>query len=196
MAAESHTKRNAMRQAERSPNCQRRALLRRAAGLGIATAGGLVAPWVLANELKVGKAAPPLVLQTLDGHSIATRDLLGQVVIATFWATWCEPCREELPLLSTYASSHAQQGLRVLGFSLDGPEALPKVRVVAATLSFPVGLLGNPYVGGYGRIWRIPVSFVIDRVGRLAQNGWDDDEQPLSKEQLQRVVDPLLLRTA
>ena len=99
-------------------------------------------------------------------------------------------------MLSTYASSHAQQGLRVLGFSLDGPEALPKVRVVASGLSFPVGLLGNPYVGGYGRIWRIPVSFVIDRAGRLAHNGWDDDEQPLTKEQLQRVVDPLLSRTA
>ena len=47
-----------------------------------------------------------------------------------------------------------------------------------------------------GRIWRIPVSFVIDRAGRLAHNGWDDDEQLLTKEQLRRVVDPLLLRTA
>jgi cytochrome c biogenesis protein CcmG, thiol:disulfide interchange protein DsbE len=196
MASETHTKRYGVHQVAPPPNWQRRALLRRAAGLGIATAGGLFASLVLANELEVGKFAPPLVLQTLDGHSIATRDLLGQVVLATFWATWCEPCREELPMLSTYASNHARQGLRVLGFSLDGPEALPKVRVVAATLSFPVGLLGNPYVGGYGRIWRIPVSFVIDRAGRLAHNGWDDDEQPLTKEQLQRVVDPLLLRAA
>ncbi len=196
MASESPAELNGVRQPAPSADRRRRALLRRAAGLGIAAAGGLFAPLVLANDLEVGKAAPPLVLQTLDGHSIATRDLLGQVVIATFWATWCEPCREELPMLSTYASNHAQQGLRVLGFSLDGPEALPKVRVVAASLSFPVGLLGNPYVGGYGRIWRIPVSFVIDRVGRLAHNGWDDDEQPLTKEQLQRVVDPLLLRSA
>jgi cytochrome c biogenesis protein CcmG, thiol:disulfide interchange protein DsbE len=196
MASEFPAELDAVCQPEPSADPQRRALLRRAAGLGIAAAGAVFAPWVLANDLEVGKAAPPLVLRTLDGHSIATRDLLGQVVIATFWATWCEPCREELPMLSTYASSHAQQGLRVLGFSLDGPEALPKVRVVAASLSFPVGLLGNPYVGGYGRIWRIPVSFVIDRAGRLAHNGWDDDEQPLTRQQLQRVVDPLLLRTA
>jgi cytochrome c biogenesis protein CcmG, thiol:disulfide interchange protein DsbE len=196
MASASPAELNGVRQPALSVDRRRRAVLRRTAGLGIAVAGGLFAPWVLANELEVGKAAPPLVLQTVDGHSIATRDLLGQVVIATFWATWCEPCREELPMLSTYASSHAPQGLRVLGFSLDGPEALPKVRTVAARLSFPVGLLGNPYVAGYGRIWRIPVSFVIDRAGRLAHNGWDDDEQPLTKEQLQRVVDPLLLRSA
>jgi cytochrome c biogenesis protein CcmG, thiol:disulfide interchange protein DsbE len=196
MGSESHTTRNAVRQPASGPDRQRRAFLRRGVGLGIATAGGLLAPLVWANELEVGKPAPPLVLQSLDGHHIATRDLLGRVVIATFWATWCEPCREELPMLSTYASIHAQRGLRVLGFSLDGPEALPKVRTVAASLSFPVGLLGNPYVAGYGRIWRIPVSFVIDRAGCLAHNGWDDDEQPLTKEQLQRVVDPLLLRSA
>jgi peroxiredoxin len=159
-------------------------------------AGGLVTSRARANDLRVGQPAPPLVLQTLDGKSIATRDLLGQVVIATFWATWCEPCREELPLLSEYALRHAAQGLRVLGFSLDSPDALPRVRKVAATLSFPVGLLGNPYAGGYGRIWRIPVSFVIDRAGRLAHDGWSDDQQPWTSEQLQRVVDPLLTRSA
>jgi len=178
-------------------SAQRRALLRDVVGLGIAAVGGLFfSPLVRANGLEVGQPAPPLVLNTLDGHSIATRDLLGQVILVTFWATWCEPCREELPLFSAYASLHAPQGLRVLGFSLDGPEALPKVRAVAATLSFPVGLLGNPYAGAYGRIWRIPVSFVIDRAGRLAHNGWHDEQQPWTKEQLQRVVDPLLLHTA
>ncbi len=154
-----------------APDMQRRALLRCAIGLGIAAAGGLLVQPAQANDLKVGQPAPPLVLLTLDGHSIATRDLLGQVVIATFWAIWCDPCREELPLLSTYAEQHAKQGLRVLGFSLDGPEDLPKVKDVAANLSFPVGLLGSPWAGGYGRIWHIPVSFVIDRSGRLADNG-------------------------
>jgi cytochrome c biogenesis protein CcmG, thiol:disulfide interchange protein DsbE len=147
-----------------------------------------------ANGLKVGQQAPPLVLHTLDGRSIATRDLSGHVVIATFWATWCDPCREELPLLSAYAALHEKQGLQVLGFSLDGPEDLAKVKRVAATLSFPVGLLGSPWVGDYGRIWRIPVSFVIDRSGRLVDNGWDDAQPVWTKERLHEVVDPLLLR--
>jgi cytochrome c biogenesis protein CcmG, thiol:disulfide interchange protein DsbE len=164
--------------------------------LALMAAGGVLSASVRASGLVVGQPAPPLVLQTLDGRSVATRDLLGQVVIATFWATWCEPCREELPLFSAYAQQHAQQGLTVLGFSLDGPEALPKVRSVAATLSFPVGLMGSPYAGGYGRIWRLPVSFVIDRAGRLAHNGWDDGEQPWTQSQLQRVVDPVLATSA
>lgn len=164
--------------------------------MGIVAAGGLPAAAAAASALVVGEPAPPLVLNTLDGRSIATRDLLGQVVIATFWATWCEPCREELPVFSNYARRRAQDGLQVLGFSLDGPESLARVRAVAATLSFPVGLLGSAYAGAYGRMWQIPVSFVIDRAGRLAHNGWDDAPQPWTQELLRRFVDPLLSRGA
>lgn len=170
----------------------RRALLRRAAGLGVAAAGGVFAPLARADTLKLGQPAPPLVLHTLDGRNIATRDLLGQVVIVTFWATWCGPCREELPILSAYAKRHAAQGLQVLGFSLDAPADLQKVREVGATLSFPVGLLGSAYAGSYGRIWRIPVSFTIDRAGNLADNGWNDDQPAWTEERLRQVVSPLL----
>ena len=167
----------------------RRAWLRCAAAL----AGAAVLPGVAcANDLQVGAPAPPLVLHTLDGASIATRDLLGDVVIATFWATWCDPCRTELPILSTYAARHAQQGLRVLGFCLDGPDDLPKVHKVAATLSFPVGLLGSPWAGGYGRIWRIPVSFVVDRRGLLRYDGWQAKQPAWDEARLQRLVTPLL----
>src|SRR5215831_14233471 len=74
-----------------------------------------------ANDLRVDAPAPPASLMTLDGQKISTSDLKGQVVILTFWATWCSPCREELPLLSDYAERHAAAGLRVLGFSLDTP---------------------------------------------------------------------------
>ena len=178
---------------ESPPDLNRRAFLGRAVKLGMAVAGGILLPEAQAKELEIGKLAPPLVLRTLDGHTISTRDQIGQVIIATFWATWCAPCREELPLLSNYAERHAQQGLQVLGFCLDGPEALPNVRKMAAKLSFPVGLLGDPWAGEYGRIWRVPVSFVIDRNGRLADNGWNDDQPVWTTERLQRIVDPLLL---
>src|ERR1035437_10300720 len=89
---------------------RRRTFLRGAIGLGIIVGWNLLANEVIAGELKVGQPAPPLVLHTLDGKHIATGDLHGQVVIATFWATWCEPCRVELPLLSAYAARHATDG--------------------------------------------------------------------------------------
>ena len=172
----------------------RRDWLRTTSGLALgATLGGWLPP-ALASDLGVGRPAPPLVLHTLDGNSIATGDLRGQVLILTFWATWCDPCRIELPLLSAYAARHAEKGLKVLGFSLDGPDNLSAVRQVAATLSFPVGFLGSAYAGGYGRIWRIPVSFTIDRDGTLVDNGWNDSQPSWTAERLDRIITPLLNR--
>ncbi|VVE11297.1 TlpA family protein disulfide reductase [Pandoraea terrae] len=170
----------------------RRAWLRAALALslGAGTSGWPMA--ARANALSVGQPAPPLELHTLDGRSINTRELLGKVVILTFWATWCSPCLEELPLLSAYAARHANEGLQVLGFSLDGPDDLPAVRKFSSGLSFPVGLLGSAWAGGYGRMWRIPVNFTIDRAGRLADNGWDDKSPAWTAERLERVVTPLL----
>jgi len=175
-----------------NPRTMRRRLLRAMAAFFLAMAGTLAGLQSWANDLKVGQPAPPLVLQTLDGRRIATSELHGQVIVLTFWATWCDPCREELPVLSAYAQQHANQGLQVLGFSLDGPDALPQVRSVASTLHFPVGLLGSAWAGGYGRMWRLPVSFVIDRDGRLAYNGWEDEDPVMTEARLHALVDPLL----
>jgi len=148
-----------------------------------------------ANSLVVGQPAPPIRLTTLNGKSIATQDLKGKVVIVTFWATWCGPCREELPLLSRYAQRHAGDGLVVLGFSLDTPDELDQVRAISRNVSFPVGLLGDPHVPGYGRIWHLPVSFTIDRSGDLVDNGWKDKNPVWTPERLEQIVTPLLDRS-
>jgi cytochrome c biogenesis protein CcmG, thiol:disulfide interchange protein DsbE len=145
-----------------------------------------------ANDLHVGAAAPPAVLVTLDGRRIATADLTGQVVILTFWATWCVPCRDELPLLSAYAREHAAQGLSVLAFSLDTQEELARVREIARNYDFPSGLLAVSSVPGYGRIWHIPVNFTIDRQGVLIDDGWKDKHPVWTAERLERIVTPLL----
>jgi cytochrome c biogenesis protein CcmG/thiol:disulfide interchange protein DsbE len=176
------------------PRGARRAVLKGLGAAALLTA--LCERRAVANDLHLGAAAPPASLVTLDGHRIATSDLLGQVVILTFWATWCEPCREELPLLSGYAERHAANGLRILGFSLDTPDKLPEVRQVAQTLKFPVGLLAHSSAPGYGRIWRLPVSFTIDRGGRLVDNGWKDKNPTWTADSLERIVTPLLATSA
>ena len=174
----------------------RRTVLKALASAALVTDLGLRAPLALANDLHVGAPAPPATLATLDGKKIATADLTGRVLILTFWATWCDPCREELPLLSRYAESHAAEGLQVLGFSLDTPDKLSEVRQVAQTLKFPVGLLANSSAPGYGRIWRLPVSFTIDRAGRLVDNGWKDKNPTWTADSLERIVTPLLSKAA
>ena len=171
---------------------ERRAFL---AALGALVAcEGLRIPAALARGLRVGDPAPQAMLVTLDGERISTPELLGEVVILTFWATWCAPCREELPLLSDYLVRHAQAGLRILGFSLDTPEQLPEVRRVAQSLRFPVGFLAASSAPGYGRIWRLPVSFTIDRAGMLIENGWKEKQPVWTQQRLEEVVTPLLTR--
>jgi cytochrome c biogenesis protein CcmG/thiol:disulfide interchange protein DsbE len=167
-------------------------VLQGAGAWGLLGFWGLHAPWAQANEVRLGQPAPAATLMTLDGKRLSTSELTGQVVILTFWATWCVPCRDELPLLSTYAAEHAAQGLSVLGFTVNTPDEMEQVRAVARTLSFPVGFLEHSSAPGYGRIWRIPVNFTIDRAGRLVDDGWKDRHPVWTRERLARVVTPLL----
>lgn len=167
-------------------------MLRGLGSLGLLGSGAARLAPLQAASLQVGRAAPPATLKTLDGTNLTSTQYLGKVVILTFWATWCVPCREELPLLSAYAKAHADEGLVVLGFSLDDPQNLQQVRAVSRTLAFPTGLLGSDRLAGYGRIWRIPVNFTIDRAGRLVDNGWKDPKPVWTQERLERIVKPLL----
>lgn len=162
------------------------------ASIAVLLVSAVSIPMARANDLHLGAAAPPAVLVTLDGRRIATTDLAGQVVILTFWATWCVPCRDELPLLSAYAREHTAQGLSVLAFSLDAAEDLERVRKVARNYDFPSGLLALSSAKGYGRIWHIPVNFTIDRQGVLVDDGWKDKQPVWTAERLQRIVAPLL----
>jgi cytochrome c biogenesis protein CcmG, thiol:disulfide interchange protein DsbE len=170
--------------------CDRRGFL---VALAAACAcGGRPSPRAWAAGLQVGAVAPQATLVTLDGQRISSADLIGQVVILAFWATWCAPCRDELPLLSDYLVHHAASGLHILGFSLDARDTLAEVRKVAQSLRFPVGLMSASSAPGYGRIWRLPVSFTIDRKGLLAQDGWKEKQPVWTRERLDQIVTPLL----
>jgi cytochrome c biogenesis protein CcmG, thiol:disulfide interchange protein DsbE len=69
---------------------------------------------------------------------------------------------------------------------------MAEVRVVAQALSFPVGLMLRSKAPGYGRIWRLPVNFTIDRQGRLVEDGWKVKNPSWTAERLERLVTPLL----
>ncbi len=184
---------------ERSPASLqqgRRALLKCGAAALLTGWQGIHGSIAHANELRVGSAAPAARLATIDGNAISTSDLSGNVVILTFWATWCVPCREELPLLSRFAEQHVSEGLRILGFSLDSADKIDQVRATAKSLSFPVGLLERSSAPGYGRIWRLPVNFAIDRAGRLVNDGWKEKNPSWTAQRLEEVVVPLLQQTS
>ncbi len=177
---------------DKNQRADRRQFLQHSLALTALSAAGLWSASASARGLRVGETAPVATLITLDGQRISTQDLLGRVVILTFWATYCGPCRLELPLLSAYAAEHESHGLSVLGFCLDDADQVDAARAVGKTLSFPVGFLREDSARGYGRIWRMPVNFTIDRAGRLVENGWSLKDSTWTAARLEQVVTPLL----
>ncbi len=112
----------------------------------------------------VGQPAPPFEVTTFDGQKINLADLRGDVVVLNFWATWCGPCRRELPLLEGYESMRKDVGLRVLAVSWDESASIFALKRFAGALkmTFARGIRG-PYRPTTG----IPTNYVIDRAGVL-----------------------------
>lgn len=144
-----------------------------------------------AYAIEEGKPAPALLAKLLDGKSFSTEAAKGEVLILNFWATWCPPCRQEMPAFESYYQKHKSQGLRVIAVSIDEPAELAKVREVMRDFTFDAALEAETQHKGYGRIWRLPLTFVIDRKGVLRKDGWYGAagiDQPL----LEKIVTPLL----
>jgi cytochrome c biogenesis protein CcmG/thiol:disulfide interchange protein DsbE len=140
---------------------------------------------------EVGQPAPALVVKELNGQTFDLSALRGKVVVVNFWATWCQPCRAEMPALDAFYRKHRDEGLVVLAISLDEPDKEAKVREVMKAFTFPAALGTQSDFKGYMRIWRLPLTFVVDRSGVLRQNDWFGDPG-LDEALLERTVTPLL----
>ena len=155
--------------------------------------GGLLSalPPLAHADLEVGKPAPPLEAKTLDGNKFTLAGDAGDVVIINFWASWCEPCRKEMPAMETYYKQHRDQGLRILAISMDDPEDAAKVREVMKSYSYPAAFRRDADYSGYGRIWRMPMTFIIDRHGILRKDGGVGPPS-IDLDLLEKAVTPLL----
>jgi cytochrome c biogenesis protein CcmG, thiol:disulfide interchange protein DsbE len=114
---------------------------------------------------EIGEAAPPLVLTAIDGTSIDLAKLRGKVVLVNFWATWCVPCRKEMPILDAFYRRHRGQGFELIGISIDFARDAAKMRKVAAGVSYPAVGINDIGVNGFGAPEGVPVTYVIDAEG-------------------------------
>jgi cytochrome c biogenesis protein CcmG/thiol:disulfide interchange protein DsbE len=114
---------------------------------------------------EIGEAAPALVLTAIDGTSIDLAKLRGKVVLVNYWATWCAPCRKEMPTLDAFYRRHRGQNFELVGISVDFPRDAAKMRKAAATLSYPAVGIKDIEVNGFGAPEGVPVTYVIDAEG-------------------------------
>ncbi|HMF99283.1 MAG TPA: TlpA disulfide reductase family protein [Vicinamibacterales bacterium] len=113
--------------------------------------------------------APTFEARDLDGRSISNASLRGKVVLLNFWATWCPPCRAEIPDLVALQDKYRDQ-LQIIGISEDegGPEVVKRF-VDAHHMNYPVVMASPDIEKKYPGIGALPTSFVIDRQSRLVQ---------------------------
>ena len=133
--------------------------------------------------------APAWRLHDLDGKLFDSAQLRGHVVLLDFWATWCGPCRAQIPHLIALQRAYGDQGFTVVGVALDrnGPEAVRRfVRQVG--INYPILLATPPMLAAFGGVAAIPTAVLIDRHNRIVMQhvGYAD------KALLEQRVRPLL----
>jgi thiol-disulfide isomerase/thioredoxin len=113
--------------------------------------------------------APPFLVNDLNGHTVSTAQLQGKVVIVNFWATWCPPCREEIPSLIALQNKYKDR-LQIIGISMDEDEPAAYVKAFAdkAGINYPV-VMGTEIASEYGGVPALPTSFVLNTAGRVVQ---------------------------
>jgi cytochrome c biogenesis protein CcmG/thiol:disulfide interchange protein DsbE len=111
--------------------------------------------------------APDFTLTQLDGKPLQLSSYRGKVILLDFWATWCDPCREEIPHFVELQNKYANQGLQIIGVSMD--DSIDPVRPFAEQfhMNYPV-VMGNAKTGElFGGVLGLPITFLIGRDGHI-----------------------------
>jgi cytochrome c biogenesis protein CcmG, thiol:disulfide interchange protein DsbE len=135
---------------------------------------------------KAGDVAPPYEIKIFDKRVLSSADMVGKVVVINYWATWCGPCKAEMPMMDLYHRRNKKSGFEIFGVVTRDSVPLSRMKKLAEALSYP---LASNLKGKYGIINEaVPTSYIIDRKGiiRYAKAGSFDDAE------FKALIDPLL----
>lgn len=142
----------------------------------------------LIKPAKARKPAPDFELRDSNGNMVRLSSFKGKVVLINFWATWCGPCKIEMPWFNEFHAALKDQGLVVLGVAMDDDGwSVVRPYIAAKRISYPI-LLGTDAVASlYGGVESLPTTLIVDREGRIAavhiglvsRRTYESDIQPL-----------------
>jgi cytochrome c biogenesis protein CcmG/thiol:disulfide interchange protein DsbE len=141
-----------------------------------------------AGGITEGVKAREFSLQTLDGDQVSLRDYDGSVVLVNFWATWCEPCRNEIPDLESAYQEHRDEGFVVLGVDVQEPADTVENFVTDMGITYPILLDTDGQVLKEYRLGGLPMSLILDRGGMIKARCLGS----LSADQLQTYLKQVL----
>lgn len=116
----------------------------------------------------VDSPAPQFSLQDLDGKPLSLASYQGKVVLLNFWATWCTPCRGEIPQFVDFQNTLGSQGLQLIGISMDDDAKPVHEFYQQFKMNYPVAIGNANLAESYGGVLGLPVTFLIGRDGRIA----------------------------
>ena len=136
-----------------------------------------------------GDVAPDFTLQSLDGKTVHLSDYRGKAVLLNFWATWCAPCKIEMPWFVELQKQYGPEGLQIVGVAMD--DASPKEIADFAKemgVNYPV-LVGKEAVGDeYGGVQFLPESFYIDRNGKVLDKAFGLKGRGEIEDNIKKIV--------
>ena len=148
----------------------------------------------LGAEIESGKPVAAFRITTLTGVQITPASQRGRILVVNLWATWCAPCRQEMPALEAFYTKYRQSGVDVVAISVDDRSEMAAVKGVMASYTFPAALATESDLKAFSRVRHVPATFVIDRDGILRRNGWEDAGL-VDLAALEKAVRPLLHQT-
>ena len=116
-----------------------------------------------------GQHAPQFALQDLDGKTISLKDFGSKVIIVDFWATWCGPCRMEIPHLNQLYLENKSRGLQIVGVSMDDGSDAVKQFLLKNRVDYPVVMGNDGIASDFGGVEGLPTKFIIDRNGNIVR---------------------------
>jgi peroxiredoxin len=111
--------------------------------------------------------APEFALTDINGKPLSLAQYKGKVVLLDFWATWCAPCKVEIPHFIALQDKYGPQGLQIVGLSMDD-DAKPVVKFAEQMkINYPIAIADEKLAAKYGGVLGLPIAFVIDKEGRI-----------------------------